>query len=212
MNISYTYIHIYIHAYMKYVCFHIHGICVCIHARVWESVRMCVRMKSILQHPALQCILQQGDGDVVAPVTSCTTNCNTLQHTATRCIALQHTRITKQIHFSATYRKLLQTVATHCNALQHALQPYRNTQRWNALQHAATQHCNTLQHTAPSYNTPAEYFPVSNLGDTLLFGACMKVLPVSMCVCVFVCVCVCEREKDTYTHICNYVYTSLVGA
>jgi len=201
---------------MEYVCFHMHGICVCIHARVCESVCMCVRMKSILQHTALQCnILQQGDGDVVAPVTSCATNCNTLQHTATRCIALRYTRITKQLHFVAPYCKLLQTVATHCNTLQCTATRtviHRNTQRWNVLQHATTQHCNTLQHTATSYNTPAEYFPVSNLGDTLLFGACMKVPPISMCVCVCETERERERERETYAHICNYVYTFLLGA
>jgi len=53
-----------------------------------------------------------------------TTQCNTLQHTVTRCNTLQ---------------QLNRGTATHCNTL-------------HTLQHAAT-HCNTLQHAATRCNT-----------------------------------------------------------
>ena len=65
-------------------------------------------------------------------------HCNTLQRTATHCIALQHTPAggTDAI-IHCVHSSLLQRTAMHCNALQ------RTATHCNTLQHTAT-HCNTL--------------------------------------------------------------------
>ena len=78
---------------------------------------------------------------------SCTSTCNTLQHTATHCTTLHHT---------ATHCNALQHTVTHCNALQQTT-PHCNTLRYtaahcNILQHTAT-HCNALHHPATHCNT-----------------------------------------------------------
>jgi len=69
-------------------------------------------------------------------------HCNTLQHTATHCNTLQHTRRIARWDSDT----LLQHTATHCQTQD---VPHVGTWRadCNTLQHTAT-HCNALQHTA----------------------------------------------------------------
>ena len=81
-----------------------------------------------------------------------------LQHTATKCNALQHTAThflhatqhsvaqaaTCHVHFTCS---ILQQSATHCNKVQ------RTATHCNTLQHTAT-HCNTLQHTLYKQHNP----------------------------------------------------------
>jgi len=89
-----------------------------------------------------------------------------LQHTATRCKALQQntTHCNTLRWAGGVSRSFLLTCATFCNTLQHTTTQCKAPQ--HTLQHIATQSdkrghlaklpphvCNTLQHTATCYNT-----------------------------------------------------------
>jgi len=91
-------------------------------------------------------------------------HCNTLHHTATHCITLQHKQTFSHgntLHHTATHCITLQHKQTfsHGNALHHtashciALQHKQTFSHCNTLHHTAT-HCSTLQHTATHSNRP----------------------------------------------------------
>ena len=88
--------------------------------------------------------------------------CNTLQHTATHCNALQQSGLplntwvpqVYSVQHTATNCNALQHTATHCNALQHTdthTLPYAVVH--GCLKSVTAIHCNTLQHTATHCNT-----------------------------------------------------------
>ena len=84
------------------------------------------------------------------------TNCNTLQHTASKCrwqasmrgngAPANRSNRLQRIKTHATHYNTLEQIATHCDILQHT------ATHCNTLQHAAT-HYNTLQHTTTCCNT-----------------------------------------------------------
>jgi len=106
-------------------------------------------------------------------------NCNTLQHAATRCNTLQHAAThCNTLQYIATYCNsrcraqyitqtnpptaphciTLQNTATHCNTLQHTAihgaEPNISHKRTLQLRHTnELSNCNTLQHTATHCNT-----------------------------------------------------------
>ena len=94
-----------------------------------------------LQHTALHC-------NALNTMQHTATHCNTLQHTATHCNTLQHT---------AAHCNTLQHTAAHCitpwAAGDHGALRSPAASHCNTLQRAAT-HCNALQHTATPSNTP----------------------------------------------------------
>ena len=88
------------------------------------------------------------------------TDCNTLQHTATYCKTLQHTLMTKllvclQRDEGVEGFLCLQHVATYCNTLQHT------TTRCNTPQHTAT-HCNTRLHMSHDCGRKAYLTPLAS--------------------------------------------------
>ena len=87
-----------------------------------------------------------------------------LQHTATHCNTLQHTRygLLWRLQHTATHCNTLQHTATHCNTLQHIWISHVTGKFQidlamdcfgvcNTLQPTAT-YCNTLQHTATHWS------------------------------------------------------------
>jgi len=80
-------------------------------------------------------------------VEECVTHCSALQHTATRCNALEYAVAhCSTLQHTAAHCSTRQRTAAHGSALQHT------AAHCSTLQHTAT-HCSTLQHTAAHYST-----------------------------------------------------------
>jgi len=102
--------------------------------------------------------------------------CNTLQHPATHCKALQH-RCTHDMapisqHFTADRTRIfsivLQHTVAHCNTLQHT------AAHSSTLQHTTTR-CNTLQHiVAHAYAQHGAHFTMFYSRSRANFFFCME--------------------------------------
>jgi len=168
--------------------------------------------RNTLQHTAPHCCGSARASGQQSP--GFTTNCNTLQPTATHSITLQHTAThCTTLHHTAPHYTTLHHTAPHCITLHHTA-PHCTT-----LHHTAP-HCDTSHHTAPHCRShgplPPWSFQVRNTTVMRCVAMCCRVVQcgaVVQCGSVWFSVVQCGSVwcSAVHTNCCHLVYFGPCG-